>query len=178
MPSNWVSSSPRIWVNIATSQCIEILKPASRWYMCFGTKLITSSWQIDWSFRKYYEHCKKSNIAQTRTNRCNIQIPFIPTANINLNHKNKTKWGHTLHLQKNWPLYVMPSNFASAGLRCSWTAGVPGRWVSWVVHIQCREFLGNTKNVDKKKHGEVGPWDGKYNYLVGGFNPFEKKLVK
>ena len=38
----------------------------------------------------------------------------------------------------------MPGNFASAGLRCSWTVGVPGRWVSWVVHIQCREFLGNT----------------------------------
>ena len=38
----------------------------------------------------------------------------------------------------------MPGNFASAGLRCSWTVDVPGRWVSWVVHIQCREFLGNT----------------------------------
>ena len=83
MPS--VSSSPKDRdPNIPTSQCIEILKAPSKWYMCFRNKLII--WQI-----RTLDKCGQITV----TSKCiHINSQYLSTT------KTKTRRGAHLSLGK------------------------------------------------------------------------------
>lgn len=144
MPS--VSSSPKDRdPNIPTSQCIEILKAPSKWYMCFRNKLII--WQIR-------TLDKRGQI--TVTSKCiHINSQYLS------DYKNKNKTGGTpFTWNKTDPCMSCRATLRQQVYDAVGPSAFPDDGFLGLCIFNVVSSSG-TQRVEKM-YGEVGPWDGKW----------------